>query len=103
VPGADAISYDAVYLGLSAAVGIALPCGCVPATVVILSLGGRARRRSANQGLPGDFSGFFARLLEVTVISPQMGPVFAAMHEDTAGPRCPDAYNLVLGSVTGGM
>jgi hypothetical protein len=60
--------------------------------VVILSLAGPICYRRASQSFPRDLSGFFARLLEVSVISPQVRSVFAAVYEDAAGPCRSDAY-----------
>jgi hypothetical protein len=63
--------------------------------VVILSLAGPICYRRASQSFPRDLSGFFARLLEVSVISPQVRSVFAAVYEDAAGPCRSDSYEYM--------
>ena len=65
----------------------------VSTTIRILSVCGSVWARSAD-GLPGDFSGFFARLLEVAVVAPQVGSVLAAAYKDATGPGCADASGV---------
>jgi hypothetical protein len=52
----------------------------------------RCRAAIAHKGFAGDFGGFFSRLFEVAVVSPEVGSVFAAVYEDTARPGCTYAY-----------
>jgi hypothetical protein len=47
------------------------------------------------EGFKGDFGGFFSRLLEVAVVSPEVGSVFATVHKNTARPGCTYAYVLM--------
>jgi hypothetical protein len=60
----------------------------------ICILGSATRGGVAADGLPGDFCGFFARLLEVAVVAPQVGSVLAAAYEDATGPGCADASGV---------
>ena len=62
-------------------------------TIRILSVSSGGWARTAD-GLPGNFGGFFARLLEVAVVAPQVSSVLAAAYEDATGPGCADASGI---------
>jgi len=66
----------------------------VATIVVVLCLGGCVRSSRSSQGFPCHFSSFFARLLKVAIVSPEMCSVFATVYEDAAGPCCPDASRV---------
>jgi hypothetical protein len=63
-------------------------------TVVVYLTCCPVRCRGAVEGFEGDLGGFFSRLLEVAVVSPEVGSIFATMHKDTARPGCTYAYLL---------
>jgi hypothetical protein len=44
------------------------------------------------EGFKGDFGGFFSRMLEVAIVSPEVGSIFATMYKDTTRPGCAYAY-----------
>jgi hypothetical protein len=73
--------------------------GCIAAIVAVLCWARPACCRSRVQGFPGNFGSFFSRLLEVTVVPPEVGSIFAAMYEDTARPGCSYAYQGMLNNV----
>lgn len=68
------------------------------ATTTVVLLGAI---RSPREGLKRNLGGLFARLLEVTVVAPQVGSVFAPLDNDAAGPGCPDTCALKSGTVLG--
>jgi hypothetical protein len=63
-----------------------LRCSVTVAVVILL----RAIGRYSGERLESNLGGFFARLVKVTVVAPQVCTILASLYNHTAGPRRPD-------------
>lgn len=69
----------------------------VATAIGILAVGSGTGCGAATDGLPGDFCGFLARLLEEAVVAPQVGSVLGTAYEDATGPGCADSCSVMSG------